>query len=111
MHEAEAIVEALGRVRNWAAREVQLMQRKEIDRDEYEAIRAEMIGIVEIIGSVTTIEGRHEDHGAVILIRQAGRFFVDADDASHIRAKGMPPRQALQSSLAAPVSACRDART
>ena len=63
------------------------MQREEIDRDEYENIRSELTGIVEIIGSVTIIEGRHKDHGSVILIRQAGRFFVDADDATHIREK------------------------
>ena len=50
----------------------------------------------------------------MILIRQAGRFFVDADDASHVRAKGMPPRQALQSSLLRLSSAlprCEDLRS
>lgn len=66
------------------------MQRKEIDRDEYEAIRAELADVVEIIGSVTTIEGRHEAHGHTILIRQAGRFFVDTEDARHIGTKEEP---------------------
>ncbi|MCW6512292.1 hypothetical protein [Lichenifustis flavocetrariae] len=66
------------------------MQRKEIDRDEYEAIRGELTGVTETIGSVTTIEGRHEDLGETVLIRQAGRFFVDADEVSFVRAKGEP---------------------
>ena len=65
-----------------------MLQRVEIDRQEYEDIKVELAHRVETVGTVTTIQGRHDDHGEVVLIRQAGRFFLDADDVSHIRAKG-----------------------
>ncbi len=66
------------------------MHRKEIDRAQYEAIRAALIGMVEVSGPVSITEGWHQDHGTVFLIRQTGRFFADADDASLIRERSAP---------------------
>ena len=55
------------------------MQRKEIDRDEYETIKAGLTETIEVIWPVTTTEGGHEGYGSVIKIGQGGRFFVEAE--------------------------------
>lgn len=64
------------------------MQRKEIDRQQFENIKTELTGIVDLSASnVTVIEGLHKDYGQTTLIRQDRRFFVDTENATLIRAK------------------------
>lgn len=61
-----------------------------IDRDEYEATRAELIDRHERQdGGAVIITGSHEDHGQVTLRREAGVFTIEAEDLSLVRPWGV----------------------
>ena len=60
-----------------------------IDRDEYEAIRAELVPRDERKeGDVVITSGSHEDLGEVTLRREQNVFTVAAEDASYVRPWG-----------------------
>ena len=63
----------------------------EIDRQEYEDIKAELFDATEgRHGDVILVSGIHEEHGWTTLRREAGRFFAQVDEAENVRAKAVP---------------------
>lgn len=71
------------------------MPERRIDRDEYEATRAELIDRHERQdGGAVIITGIHEDHGRVTLRREAGVFTIEADSLELVRPWGVAMEQA-----------------
>ena len=62
------------------------VHRKEIDAQEFDHIRVELLDREEITrNTMVVVIGRHEVHGQVIMIRQHGRFWCDAHDVSRVK--------------------------